>query len=312
MPETIESINLDQREIRFISKLLNLDITPKSEKSIALERINQKKQHILNRRSFNTLGLNHDSDIDEERIINWVSNECIDIFLFDWIDTTNNRLCIYVWSYIRLLKESSFKQTLATHIPSLNRSDIFETQTLSLGGKYFYEIANIELLPKDNKARKESIIDFFDLINFYASQKKELLDQLKLKWMRSTEKNDICNWISKNNQQWAWHYLFKDNSPIWFINNNQPDNYLNGVVATFDLLNDDPDKREILISKMKSAWSQKAYRDKNNGKKAVSIVLSEDIIKKLDFICENTDRRKNEVVARLIIEECKQIKKGGH
>ena len=62
---------------------------------------------------------------------------------------------------------------------------------------------------------------------------------------------------------------------------------------------------------MKSAWSQKAYRDKNNGKKAVSIVLSEDIIKKLDFICENTDRRKNEVVTRLIREEYDKIKKGG-
>lgn len=312
MAEIMELINLDQREIRFISKLLNLDIIPTSDKSISFGMINKKKQDIANRLAFISLYFQSNKDINEEQIINWVRNECVDLSLFDWIDTKNSRLCIYAWSYIRLLKKSSFKQILATHIPSLNRSDIFETQTLSLDGQYFYEIANIESLPKDNKARKESIIDFFDLINFYPSQKKELLDQLKLKWMRSTEKNDICNWISKNNQQWAWHYLFKDNSPIWFINNNQPDNYLNGVVTTFDLLNDDPDKRELLISKMKSAWSQKSYRDKNNGKKAVSIVLSEDIIKKLDFICENTDRRKNEVVTRLIREEYEQIKKGGH
>jgi predicted transcriptional regulator len=53
-------------------------------------------------------------------------------------------------------------------------------------------------------------------------------------------------------------------------------------------------------------------RNKNNGKRAVSIVLSEDIIKKLDFVCENTDRRKNEVVTRLIREEYDKIKKGGH
>ncbi|MGL5339329.1 MAG: hypothetical protein ACRDAR_11675 [Aeromonas veronii] len=310
MPEVVESIYLDQRGVRFISKLLDLSINPSSAKYIFLEMINKEKQHILNRLSFNSLGLDRDSDIDEERIINWVSNECIDISLFDWIDTKNNRLCIYAWSYIRLLNESSFENILST--PSLNRSDILNTKAFSLGGQYLYERLNIESLPKDNKTRKENIIDFFDLINLNALQKKELLAQLKLKWMHSTEKNDIFNWANKNNQQWAWNYLFKDSHPIWFINNNQPDNYLNGIVTTFDLLNDDPDKRELLISKMKSAWSQKAYRDKNNGKKAVSIVLSEDIIQKLDFICENTDRRKNEVVTRLIREEYDKIKKGGH
>lgn len=310
MPEIVDSINLDQRVVRFISKLLGLSINPISTKSIILEMINKNKKHIFNRLSFNSLGLNKDSDIDEARIINWVSNECIDISLFDWIDTKNNRLCIYAWSYIRVLNESSFNNILGT--PSLNRSDILNTKALSLGGQCFYERLTIESLPKDNKTRKENIIEFFDLINFNVLQKKELLAQLKLKWMHSTEKNDIFNWANKNNQQWAWNYLFKDSHPIWFINNNQPDNYLNGIVTTFDLLNDDPDKRELLISKMKSAWAQKAYRDKNNGKKSVSIVLSEDIIKKLDFICENTDRRKNEVVTRLIREEYDKIKKGGH
>ena len=312
MPEIVDSINLNQRGIRFISNFLGLpiNINPISAKSIFLEIINKDKQHILNRRSFNSLGLAQDSDIDEARVINWVSNECIDISLFDWIDTKNNRLCIYVWSYIRLLNKSSFRNVQGT--ASLNRSDILNTKAQSLGGQHFYEeIVNIESLPKDNKARKESIIDFFDLVNFNVLQKKRLLAQLKLKWMHSTDKNDIFNWANKNNQQWAWNYLFKDSHPIWFINNNQPDNYLNGIVTTFDLLNDDPDKRELLISKMKSAWSQKAYRDKNNGKKAVSIVLSEDIIKKLDFICENTDRRKNEIVTRLIREEYDKIKEGG-
>lgn len=310
MPEIVDSINLDQRVVRFISKLLGLSINPINTKSIILEMINKNKKHIFNRLSFNSLGLNKDSDIDEAQFINWVNNECIDISLFDWIDTKNNRLCIYVWSYIRLLNKLSFKNILET--PSLNRSDILNTKALSLGGQYFYEDMNIESLPKDNKTRKENIIEFFDLINIYALQKKELLAQLKLKWMHSTEKNDIFNWANKNNQQWAWNYLFKDSHPIWFINNSQPDNYLNGIITTFDLLNDDPDKRELLISKMKSAWSQKAYRDKNNGKKAVSIVLSEDIIQKLDFVCENTDRRKNEVVTRLIREEYDKIKKGGH
>ncbi len=309
MPEIVESINLDQRGMRLISKLLSLSISPTSAKSIVLRMINEKKLHIEDRAAFNRFGFYSNNDINEEKIIAWVGNECIDLPLFDWIDTKNSRLCIYVWSYVRLLNKSSFENIPGTL--SLNQSDILDTKTMSLGRQCFYEIANIESLPKDNKTRKENIIEFFDLIDLNTLQKKELLDKLKLKWMRCTEKNEVFNWTNKNNQQWAWHYLFKDNPPIWFINNNQPDNYLNGVVATFDLLNDDPDKRELLISKMKSAWSQKAYRDKNNGKKAVSIVLSENIIKKLDFICENTDRRKNEIVTRLIREEYDKIKEGG-
>ena len=86
---------------------------------------------------------------------------------------------------------------------------------------------------------------------------------------------------------------------------------LHGVITTFDLLNEYQDKRALLKTNMKSAWSQKAYRDKNNGKKAVSIVLPEDIIKMLDGICVKTDRRKNEVITRLIREEYDKQKNSG-
>ncbi|MEV3811441.1 hypothetical protein, partial [Aeromonas allosaccharophila] len=74
MPEIVDSINLDQRVVRFISRLLGLSINPISTKSIILEMINKNKKHIFNRLSFNSLGLNKDNDIDEAQFINWVNN----------------------------------------------------------------------------------------------------------------------------------------------------------------------------------------------------------------------------------------------
>jgi len=41
-------------------------------------------------------------------------------------------------------------------------------------------------------------------------------------------------------------------------------------------------------------------------------VLPEKTISMLDEICIKTDRRKNEVIIRLIQAEYEQIKKGGH
>ena len=142
--------------------------------------------------------------------------------------------------------------------------------------------------------------------------KGKIINELERKWITYSEKKDVDKWINKENQAWAWNYIYANSNPVWFYDNGQFNNLQDGIVTTFDLLNEIPDSRQLLLKNMKSAWSQKAYRDKNNGKKAVSIVLSEDIIKKLDFICENTDRRKNEVVTRLIREEYEKIKEGGH
>jgi len=140
-------------------------------------------------------------------------------------------------------------------------------------------------------------------------------NQVENRWANARNIDDIDGWITNKDTDkanWAWSYIHKEGVPDWFINDGHRLDKLHGVVTTFDLLNEYPDKKALLKKNMKSAWSQKAYRDKNNNKKAVSIVLHEDSIKELDFICKENGRRKNEVITRLIREEHGKIKKGGH
>lgn len=309
MPTIIGSFGFNVREMKFISKILNLDIKQADDETVVWNTLIENATVITNRISFQKTG--NIKDINKTTLINLVRYECIALSCFDWIDIKNDRLCNYIWSYIRVLKTTwSFNGAQDILI---NKDDILNTNKYyTLGNNCIYETLSLESLPKDSKTKKQTTIEFFDLLDTSSEIKCNIVNALKIKWMRVSENNDVVRWATTNNQLWAWNYLYQSKNPLWFIENDNPNNYLDGLITTFDLLNDAEDKRALLLSKMKSAWSQKSYRDKNNGKKAVSIVLSEDIIKKLDFICENTDRRKNEVVTRLIREEHDKIKKGGH
>ncbi|QJT18058.1 hypothetical protein E5E96_12670 [Aeromonas sp. 1805] len=307
MAQIINSIGLTNRQINYLSKVIpNVDFNHIYDENIFLNAIQKNASAILNRSAYKLFSF--EQDINKVKLIDYINFECMEINNFDWIDTENERLCDYIWSYIRILKASTPHYNIY-----IDKADILNTgKGQNSTDNSLFEIMKIPLLPKDSKAKKASIICFFDLLDHEPKIKIAILNTLKEKWIFVSKIRDVVQWADSNNKEWAWNYLYKGSNPMWFVENGHPKNHLNGIITTFDLLNDSEDRRELLLAKMKSAWSQKAYRDKNNGKKSVSIVLSEDIIKKLDFICQNTDRRKNEVVTRLIREEYEQIKKGGH
>ncbi|MGY3961268.1 ribbon-helix-helix domain-containing protein [Aeromonas popoffii] len=307
MPQAINSVGLTNRQINYLSKVIpNVDFNHIYDEQTLLNEIQKNANAILSRSAYKVFSSKQ--NINKVTLIDYINFECMELSNFDWIDTENERLCDYIWSYVRILKPSTPHYNFY-----IDKADIFNTgKGLNLTSNYLSEINKTPLLPKDNKAKKASIICFFDLLNNEPKIKNTMLNTLKEKWIFVSKIRDVVQWVDSNNKEWAWNYLYKGSNPIWFIENGHQKNHLNGIITTFDLLNDAEDRRELLLAKMKSAWSQKTYRDKNNGKKSVSIVLSEDIIKRLDFICETTDRRKNEVVTRLIREEYEQIKKGGH
>ena len=158
-------------------------------------------------------------------------------------------------------------------------------------------------------------MSFFDVLNFTHEQKIKDIAILKIKWQAASQKIDVESWIDKCDDKWAWRYLFENiktgsnRPPIWFINKDNSSTLKDCIITLFDLLNEIPPARELMFRKMKSAWAQKSFRDKNNGKRSVSVVLPEKIINMLDEICMQTDRRKNEVIIRLIHEEYGKTKK---
>ena len=249
----------------------------------------------------------------QELIIKTIKSECINETNFSWIDTKNDRLCNYVWAYIRSLT--------IYHIGSPSTMDIgvrIDGAFDISNSLHMYNILNLDLSPTNNASKKNCIISFFDIINTTNEQKVIDVAILKNKWQIASQKIDVKLWVDKCDNEWAWSYLFENiktginRPPVWFINRDNSSTIQDCIITLFDLLNEIPPARELILRKMKSAWSQKSFRDKNNGKRSVSVVLPEKTISMLDEICIKTDRRKNEVIIRLIQTEYEQIKKGGH
>ena len=93
------------------------------------------------------------------------------------------------------------------------------------------------------------------------------------------KKADLLDWIDRDNAeqiQWVNEYLARhlpsgrlrisltSGMEIWSFNNAP-------VIVNADLI--------LLINKMRSAWRQKIFRSKQNGKKTYSFVMSTNIEK---------------------------------
>lgn len=159
MPQTINSIGLTNRQVNYLSKIIpNVDFNHIYDENTFLKEIQKNATAILNRAAYKVFSAGQ--NIDKVTLIDYIDFECMKLSNFDWIDTENERLCDYIWSYVRILKPSTSYYNL--HI---DKADIFNTGvSLNLTNNYLFEINKIRLLPKDSKAKKASIICFFDLL----------------------------------------------------------------------------------------------------------------------------------------------------
>ncbi|MEH8207740.1 hypothetical protein [Aeromonas veronii] len=309
-------MSLSKRERELALRLLNAEISLSISDEDIVNHLSKNSSVLIKRANCgldSPLNSLMGQPASHELVIKSIKSECINETNFSWIDTKNDRLCNYVWAYIR----------------SLTIYPIGSPSTMDIGVRidgafdisnslHMYNILNLDLSPTNNASKKNCIISFFDIINTTNKQKVIDVAILKNKWQIASQKIDVKLWVDKCDNEWAWSYLFENiktginRPPVWFINRDNSSTIKDCIITLFDLLNEIPPARELILRKMKSAWSQKSFRDKNNGKRAVSVVLPEKIISMLDDICIKTDRRKNEVIIRLIQEEYEQIKKGGH
>ena len=112
------------RQMNFIHRLLNVSVgTNLSNLSLA-EIYKHNTQVVLSRASFNSDPFSCSGDFTD--LISLSRLECINFNSFSWININNSRLCNYIWSYIRLLKKSSFTNTFIG-LSTINKDDIINT-----------------------------------------------------------------------------------------------------------------------------------------------------------------------------------------
>lgn len=208
-----------------------------------------------------------------------------------WIDKKNIRLCNWIW----YLFHSN------THIKVTQRNTI----------------KNIRLNTNSNThaERYISIIDFFKTSDYAREDKISLINKLKFIWSEKIiTYRKITDFIEEKNIKqsvWAHNYIVKTFKPRfnrYYFNINSEKDYYYIVICYFDGIDNVYEKNDK-FTKLKQAWSQKKYREDNNGKKSYSFNMSIDIANKLDVLSIYSNRSKNYIVEELINNEYLKLKK---
>ena len=225
-------------------------------------------------------------ELKKEIISNRLSND--DLI---WIDKKNIRLCNWLWSLIKKRRSNYRIRTINTNEINLDRN----------------HNTYIE--------RYNSLIKLFNKLNISKEKKIELINELKEIWSDDIVKYiKIKDLINENNTTqiiWAYKYIEKTfnkrlNSDIFNIDND--DDYYHIIICYFDSIENSYEKNDKFTS-LKNAWSQKKYRDDNNGKKSYNFNMSIDITKKLDILSIKSNRSKSYIIEELINSEYMKLKK---
>lgn len=225
-------------------------------------------------------------ELEKEIIRNRLSNE--DLI---WIDKNNIRLCNWLWSLIN------------------KRRTTYRFRHIDINEIYLDRNSNT------NIERYNNLINSLYRLNTSKENKIEFINQLKKLWtckiIKYTKIKDLINEKDINQTIWAYKYIEKTYNRTLSrdtININNDEDYYHEIICYFDSI-ENPYEKNDKFTRLKQAWSQKKYRDNNNGKKSYSFNMSVDIAKKLDVLAINSNRNKNYIVEELINTEYFKLKK---
>lgn len=144
------TISLSQREREFTLRLLNKEINSDIKNEALINHISNNIEILTNRANCDFLSPLRSVGgklAPRKLIIESIKSECISETNFNWIDTKNDRLCNYIWSYIRSLTiypvvspstidvgvriDGAFEVTSSTHVYNAWSIDPYPTNNVS-------------------------------------------------------------------------------------------------------------------------------------------------------------------------------------
>ncbi|PSV87513.1 hypothetical protein [Photobacterium leiognathi] len=283
----IEDIELDNEDIYSITEIINDSLFPDGDK-VTLNKYEQEINDVL----YNYAKTEKEEKEIKRKLRNHIKKHRLTDDDLIWINKKDIRLCNWIWY---LLYSKSYKEMI-------RRGN---------------NINDITLYNNDNthEERYISIINGFKKSNYKKEDKILFINDLKSIWSgKIITYRKVTDLIDEKNIEqaiWAYNYIVKTFKPRfdreYFKINNEND-YYNIVICYFDGIINAYEKNDKFTS-LKNAWSQKKYRDDNNGKKSYSFNMSIDIAKKLDILAANSNRSKNYIVEGLINTEYLKLKK---
>ncbi|MHA3083460.1 hypothetical protein ACX1NX_09875 [Acinetobacter sp. ANC 5383] len=214
-----------------------------------------------------------------------VETNIIENHHINFLDKNNKRQITYFDRWIR----NKIPGLVNTDLPDIFKSDLYIQSIMSFNSLFI----------EQNSNRINAKIQFLNSFKYD-------WDQLLL------NKKDI-SWLDQNNEiqiEWAYEYIRKIKSanfidPIVFnITNNSvdPTDLYTHVIIEIDALslNNNPEKKQLLLDKMRRSWSQKKFRDEGKTKKPYHLPLTKEAHKQLEFLSQILNKPISQVLESMI------------
>lgn len=274
------------RECRFYLRFLSETRTP-------VPAITDNDPAILCKAINKVLGFKPSSN--RERFVENMELACarqlIHISNFEWVKD-NDRACYWLWLKVRTATEP---ELLADYENIDPRSNLF-----------VYDELNLNISPSSIEERYNCIVSFFDSWRSDPSYKTLFLDNQRNQWGCILRLQRPFKWLDADNEQqclWAWEQLSKRGIPTQHINFITSKEIYHAVFAAFDAWQAHSfDSKELFLTKINKAWSQKKYRDNLEGKKPLNTYLNEETKHKLDVLSAKNRRKIHEMLEYIIID----------
>lgn len=283
----------------YISKMLNL---PFMEARTRSER--ELNQAIKSKLEDTTARVRFIREAKDEFSCKVIQNE-----EFDWIKS-NERCAFFILYYINHYLTNKKILAISNHRNrSVHRTSEYERVDYSTPlDEYEYRKQGLSSSPNNTKDVLNNIMYFFDLLDSSIEKKKEVLEYLKQEWMLIKGKNYL-SWIDERNaiqMEWAENYIVRSRlfsrlprSEVYTFASKWVQ-----LIGHFDVSLDIlPDSKELLIIKMKKAWSQENYRSQISEKKVLNTYLDKDVKDKLSRLAKQHRMKINEYLTYLIDKE---------
>ncbi|WP_272674564.1 hypothetical protein [Providencia sp. PROV153] len=228
---------------------------------------------------------------------------------FDWIKS-NERCTFFILYYINHYLTNKKIFAINNHrYRGMHRTSEYERIDYPTPlGEYEYRKQGLSQSPNNAKDALNNIMYFFDLLGSSIEKKKEVLAYLKRKWMLIKDTNYL-SWIDERNpmqMKWAKNYIARSSlfsrwsrSEVYTFASERVQ-----LMGCFDVsLDISADSKELLIIKMKKAWSQENYRTQIVEKKVLNTYLDKGVKDKLSRLAKQNRMKINEYLTYLIEKE---------
>ncbi|MGL1290493.1 hypothetical protein ACSTJS_09980 [Vibrio parahaemolyticus] len=171
------------------------------------------------------------------------------------------------------------------------------------------DILEIPIIISSHEERCRSIFDCFFYCEESISNQREFIKLLQSLYSHAIlidQNKKFITWLNKKNQiqiLWTLDYLGEKitlNGEFLWDTTNTHDHYLS-IVLFFNIkFLIDPNESELILRKMKAAWSQKKFRDKSEGSKPYSVSMSKKTKERLTWLVEEDNSNIQQVIKNLI------------